>query len=253
MTNALRRWRWRLRGFFLLSPAAGYLAAFCFLVFVVQQTTARVEFAYGYSYSNALVSCFGLNWVLFSHGFFWQPVTYLFLHASLWHLALNVLTILLFGSGLEREIGSRQFLRIFFGGGILAGLGWMAVLAVLPFFSESSWTSSLPALLRNRFSALSGNESLAHAMCIGASGGVFALIGAYSALFPKRQVYLLLVVFPVRMKARTLALVLGLSTIVEAVLIQSQIAYAAHLSGGLAGFIYGMVLKKAGGERDEDE
>jgi membrane associated rhomboid family serine protease len=78
--------------------------------------------------------------------------------------------------------------------------------------------------------------------CIGASGGVFALIGAYAALFPRRETVVLVLVFPVRMRARTLAVFLGLATIVEAVLLRSQIAYAAHLAGGIAGYVYGLGL-----------
>jgi membrane associated rhomboid family serine protease len=83
-------------------------------------------------------------------------------------------------------------------------------------------------------------------MCIGASGAVFSLIGAYAAMFPKRQVYVLLIVFPLRISARWLAIVLGLLTIVEVVFIQAQVAYSAHVVGGLAGYAYGLWLKKRG-------
>ena len=67
---------------------------------------------------------------------------------------------------------------------------------------------------------------------------MFGLIGAYAALFPRREVYVLLLVVPVRMRASTLAWVLGLLTVAEAVFVQTQVAYAAHLAGGLAGFCY---------------
>jgi membrane associated rhomboid family serine protease len=49
---------------------------------------------------------------------------------------------------------------------------------------------------------------------------------------------MIFLVFPVRMKARTLAWTLGLFSVAEAVLVQSQIAHSAHLAGGLAGYLY---------------
>ena len=71
---------------------------------------------------------------------------------------------------------------------------------------------------------------------------MFALIGAYAALFPRREVTVLILFFPVRMKARTLAIFLGILTVIEAVVVESQIAYAAHLAGGVAGYMYGNSL-----------
>ena len=46
------------------------LAAVCLFVFLMQQTAARTEFVYGYSYGHVLLSCFGLNGALLSRGFF---------------------------------------------------------------------------------------------------------------------------------------------------------------------------------------
>ncbi|MDD4103039.1 MAG: rhomboid family intramembrane serine protease [Kiritimatiellae bacterium] len=222
----MRRWLWRLRGIIYAAPAAITLAAVCLAVLLMQRATSRVEFAYGYTFGNALVSCFGLTWPLLSRGFFWQPLTYMFLHDGWWHLALNMLTVLLFGSGLEQEIGGRRFWRVFLFGGVVGGIGWLAVTALLPY---------LPSALS------AGRQTLDNSLCIGASGGVFALIGAYAALFPQREVMLLLP-FPIRMRARTMAVLLGILTVAEAVFLQSQVAYAAHLGGGLAGYFLGKRL-----------
>lgn len=239
MITTVRRWLWRLRGLFFLAPAATTLAAVCFFVFLVQQVAGGVDFVYGYSFGQALVSCFGLNWPLLSHGFFWQPFTYMFLHAGWAHLGLNLLTVLLFGSALEMEIGGRRFWRVFLTGGVLGGLGWLAVTAALPHLPPmEALTRWMPQALRAWIGAGdTAGRSLDGALCIGASGGVFALIGAYAALFPRREVYVLLIVFPLRLKARTLAWLLGILTVVEAVFVQSQVAYAAHLAGGVAGYL----------------
>ena len=235
----LRRCLWRLRGFLYRAPAAISLAVACFFVFLVLRTTEQVTFVYGYKFSQVLVPCFGLNWPLLAHGFFWQPLTYMFLHASWAHLGLNMLTVLLFGSGLEAEIGSRRFWQVFLVGGVVGGLGWLGVTAAMPYMLPmASLTQWMPEAVRTWLGAGdTAGRSLDAALCIGASGGVFALIGAYAALFPRREVYVLLLVFPVRLKASTLAWVLGIMTVAEAVFVQSQVAYAAHLAGGLGGWL----------------
>ena len=249
----MRRWLWRLQGFFLWAPAARALALACLSVFLVQQVTSRFEFVYGYTYGQALVSCFGLNWPLLSHGFFWQPVTYLFLHASWLHLAFNMLTVLLFGSGVEMEVGSRRFWRIFIGGGVLAGLGWFAVAYALSFLPPfGNLTHWMPLAVRHGLGAgASVGKPWDAGLLIGASGGVFALIGTYAALFPNRTVYVLLVFFPVKLKARTLALLLVGLDVAAAVFVQSQVADAAHLSGCLAGYLYGRRLLRLGVAGDQ--
>lgn len=258
MIAMIRRGLWRLRGFLFLAPAATKLAALCLIIFLIQQTAARVDFVnvYGYrfSYAHALTSCFSLNWPLLSQGFLWQPVTYMFLHASWLHLGLNMLTVLLFGSGLECEIGGRRFWQVFLMGGVIGGIGWLAMTALLPHLPPlAALTHWMPQALRHWLDA-GGAEgrTLDNGLCIGASGGVFALIGAYAALFPKRVVYVLLVFIPVKLKARSLAWLLGALTVAEAVFVQSQVAYAAHLAGCLAGYLYGMRLRRLG-YADEEE
>jgi len=249
LVTTLRRWLWRLRGIFLLAPAATSLAAVCLFVFLIQRAAGGVEFVYGYSFGQALVSCFGLNWPLLSQGFFWQPLTYMFLHDGWAHLGLNMLTVLLFGSGLEAEIGGRRFWWLFLGCGVLGGVGWLAVTALLPYLPPmDALTLWMPEALQAWLHVgSSAGSTLETASCIGASGGVFALIGAYAACFPQRMVYgLFLFVIPFRLKARSLAWLLGVLTVAEAVFVQAQVAYAAHLVGGLAGYVYGMRLRKLG-------
>ena len=246
MIAMLRRCLWRLRGFLCKAPAAVTLVLVCLFVFLVVETASRTVFVQGYNFGQVLVSCFGLNGALFLNGFYWQPLTYMFLHANWAHLGLNMLTVLLFGSGLEADIGCRRFWQVFLVGGVVGGLGWLAITAALPFLPPAAvLTQWMPQAARAWLGAGDASRrSLGTALCVGASGGVFALIGAYAALFPRREVYLF-IPFPVRMKARTLAWVLGVVTVAEATLVQSQVAYAAHLAGGLGGWLLGMRMRRA--------
>lgn len=248
----MRRWLWRLRGLFFLAPAATKLAVVCLLIFLIQRTAAHVEFVYGYSYAQALVACFGLSWPLLTHGFFWQPVTYVFFHDGWAHLTFNMLVVLLFGSGLEIEIGGRRFWSVFLAGGVLGGLGWLGVTALLPFLpSLPDLTQGLPRAIRAWLPVAGAPATLNTALCVGASGGVFGIIGAYAALFPKRVVYLIFPV-PARMKARTLVLLLVGLDLAAAFFLQLRVAYPAHFAGCLAGVLYGLRLKRTGLFSDGD-
>jgi membrane associated rhomboid family serine protease len=152
-----------------------------------------------------------------------------------------MLTVLLFGAGLEADIGGRRFWRVVLVGGVVGGLGWLGVTAALPFLpSAGALTRWMPEAAR---AWLGTGAPTGAALCVGASGGVFALIGAYAALFPKREVYVF-IPFPVRLKARTLAWVLGVVTVAEAMFVQSQVAYAAHLAGGLGGWLLGLRMRR---------
>lgn len=246
MITLMRRGLWRLRSLFYFSPTALILAGVCFFVYSVTAIGSHVFF-YGRSYTEAIIALFGLNWTLLTQGFYWQPVTNIFLHVNGWHLFFNTLVILLFGSGVEAEVGSKRFLAIFFIGGIIGSLGWLAVLALSPYLPSlpdvAGW---VPAFVRTVLPKTTGYETLEGARCVGASGAVFSLIGAYAAMFPARKVYVLLIVIPLRLSARWLAIVIGILTIFEVVFIQAQVAYAAHMVGGLAGYAYGLWLKKRG-------
>jgi membrane associated rhomboid family serine protease len=147
----------------------------------------------------------------------WQPLTYLFLHGGLWHMIFNMLGLFFFGPETERTIGTRRFLALYFACGILAGLGWILI-------------SGTPA-----------------SQCLGASGAIFGVLGAFAGLFPERSVTLLVFfVIPVTLRARTLAVALGLFSLFSIISQPGQIAYAAHLVGGLAGYLYGLYVVNGG-------
>ncbi len=52
----------------------------------------------------------------------WRFVTAIFLHGGLAHLLYNIFALALFGSMLERLIGSTRFLMVFFVTGVLANI-----------------------------------------------------------------------------------------------------------------------------------
>lgn len=166
--------------------------------------------------TSPLQQSFGLSRDGMAAGKIWQLLTYMFLHGSFMHILGNMLGLFFFGSELESRLGSRRFLLLYLGGGAAGGLGWLLL------------------------SATGGD------VCIGASGAVLAVIGAFAALYPTRQITLLVFyVLPVTLKARTLALLIGGISLLLLRSGAGGIAHAAHLAGGAAGYLYG--LRIAGG------
>lgn len=139
----------------------------------------------------------------------WQPLTYMFVHGGFWHLLLNMLGLFFFGPDTERELGTKHFILLYLTCGILGGLGWLL------------------------FNGAHGGY------CLGASGAIFGVLGAFAALFPERRITLLIFfILPVTLKARTMAIGLGILTVVSMISMPGYIAYTAHLLGGLAGYGY---------------
>ena len=59
-------------------------------------------------------------------GEWWRLFTYMFLHANISHLAMNVLGLVWFGKLVERLYGTPRFLFLYFAAGLLSGLAHMA-------------------------------------------------------------------------------------------------------------------------------
>jgi len=151
---------------------------------------------------------FSLSWAGIRHMAIWTLITYIFLHGGFFHLLLNMLGLFFFGPDTERAIGSTRFAVLYLVCGILGGLGWLLFTA---------------------------NQTAG--FCIGASGAVFGILGAFAALFPERPITILVFfVLPVTMKARSLAIALAVFSLLATISQPGNIAYAAHLIGGLAGY-----------------
>ena len=140
----------------------------------------------------------------FEYWKFWQLGSYLFLHGGFWHIFFNMFILWMFGAELEREWGTKEFLKYYFLTGIGAG-----VFALL---------------------LMSGYQT------IGASGAVYGVMLAYALRYPDRLVYIYFL-FPVKVKYMMafLVLVSFFSTFGAS---GDGIAHAAHLGGIVVGFVY---------------
>lgn len=140
---------------------------------------------------------------------FWQLVSYGFLHGGLTHLFFNMFALYMFGSEIERELGTRRYLIYYF-----ASVVGAAVMHLLV-------THLMGGLLLPT---------------VGASGGVFGLLLAFGMFFPQRRI--LLLIPPIPMKAWVFVTLYGLIELAMGVFGTGQgVAHFAHLGGMLAGFL----------------
>ena len=144
----------------------------------------------------------------------WKIVTSLFIHANILHILFNMITLYFFGTYLLTLIGEVKFLTIYFLGGLLGNAFFMLWALYAP------WADPL-----DRYTT-----------AIGASGAIFAVMGAMAVLRPQAKALMFFVV-PLPLWVAVLFGFLILSII-------PGIAWQGHLGGLVLGLIAGFILKQ---------
>ncbi len=147
----------------------------------------------------------------------WMFVTHMFLHNGYLHLIYNLIALLLFGSILEKVIGSKNFLMVFFVSGIVAAS------ATIFFYNAA----------------------------VGASGAIFGVMGTLAVLRPKMVIWVYMI--PMYM---VIAVGIWAAIDMFGLLYQipgDNIAHAAHLFGMAYGIIYGLYIRNKYSEPKQKE
>lgn len=154
-----------------------------------------------------------INFGLWSKGTFldypWGLVTSMFLHDGFFHIFANMFTLYFFGSYVYRLLGTKKFLIVYLGGGIL---GSVFFILLAPPFS----------------------------LAIGASGAVFALGGALSVMRPSLRVF----IFPIPVPLPIWVAVIGGFFLLS---LLPFVAWEAHLGGLVFGLLAGYLFKQGTG------
>ncbi|MBC8097578.1 MAG: rhomboid family intramembrane serine protease [Akkermansiaceae bacterium] len=159
-------------------------------------------------------SHFALSVEGLARGYYWQLLTYQFLHGGVMHLLLNGWALYVFGRHVERAGGRVWFLLLYFLSGVSGGL--------LHIFAALVWPGYF------------------NYPVVGASAGVFGVVSAFAILWPHQRLRLLLFfVIPVNLGARSLLLInlalTGLGIAYPRSFFGGNIAHVAHLGGILTG------------------
>lgn len=166
--------------------------------------------------SDFILTSMGLNTIRFFHGYeFWRLFTSMFTHLSITHLGYNMLSLIIFGSRLEKYTGHGKFLFIYITSGLVAGLASVVFNYV-----------ALPTIMQvNTFG-------------IGASGAIFGIIG--SALAVSRTTGRDLE----DLSAFVIAAMAGIGIFMGFVNTETNVDNMAHLGGFISGYLITKMLLK---------
>lgn len=140
----------------------------------------------------------------------WTLITYMFMHAGIWHLLGNMLWLYWFGRLFLYFFSSKHLRGLYIVGGLLGGLLYIVAYNALPIFEGHLYSATL----------------------VGASASVLAIAIATAVREPEYQINLMFI-GPVRLKYFALFIVLF-----DILYVGSNNAggHIAHLGGALAGW-----------------
>ena len=165
-------------------------------------------FALGYVFPLVKVYM-ALNPAALLSGFVWQILTYMFAHADITHLLVNMLGLFIFGTAVERSMGSKEFLLFYLLTGTLAGITSFGI-----YVATGSW----------------------YTMLLGSSGAVYALLLAFAVLNPEARIFLY-GILPVRAPILVLGYA-GIEIASQLFSFRSSVAPLTHLAGFFWSWLY---------------
>ena len=149
------------------------------------------------------------RYILYRH-WYWQFLTYMFVHGSVSHFLFNMLSLYIFGTAVERRIGSREFTLYYLLCGTLCGVASYAMYYL-------------------------ANTNV---VLLGASGAIYALLILFSALYPRAVIYVFGII-PVQ--APLLIIMYFVIELAGGLFSYDGVAHMTHLFGLLFGLIYMLV------------
>ena len=177
----------------------------------------------------------GLHYVSAQSFHWWQPITYMFLHANFSHIFFNMFAVWMFGPMIEQHWGARRYAVYY----LICGLGAALI-------QELVWTAML-SNLAGSYSTASLAQIAYHLNTIGASGAVFGILFAFGWLYPDVPMFILFIPSPIRARVFVIIYALielfaGLGSV--AGLTADHVAHFAHLGGLLFGWLLVLYWKK---------
>lgn len=166
----------------------------------------------------------------------WQIVTYMFLHANIWHIFFNMFALFSFGPILEYTVGSKKFFNLYFISGIGAALFQLIVMAVEMYHYTGQFV--VPETFSSTDTVMIGKVSaIYYGSILGASGAVFGILIAFALLYPNME--LMIMFLPVPVKAKYIVPVYILIELFSGFSNRAgdNVAHFAHIGGALVGFL----------------
>jgi membrane associated rhomboid family serine protease len=201
--------RFRSDGGFGLNPVLAIIIAnLIFLVAVLVSGEGTYRFGeYGQVTSDRFTYYLGLIPYYFTSRP-WTIFTDMFIHAGIWHLLGNMITLYFFGMFLSRLVGHGKFLLVYFVGGVVGNALYLLL---------------APSL----------------SIAIGASGAIYAIAGALVVMMPTMRVAIWgILPLPLWLVILLFFVLWSLPNVVPG------IAWQAHIGGLVTGLIAGFFFRR---------
>lgn len=183
-------------------------------------------------YGIDLDDVLGLHFFLASHFRLHQFFTYMFMHAGVEHILLNMFALWMFGRIIEQVMGSKRFLTYYIICGLGAGLTQECAQYV-NYLVEG--LGAYEGVNVGGGTILSMSEYLNLWNTVGASGAIYGILLAFGMTFPEEKMFIIPI--PVPIKAKWFVLGYAVIELLSAFSNKGDhVAHMAHLGGMLFGF-----------------
>jgi len=202
----------------------------------------------------------------------WQILTHMFMHGganlqelSIMHILFNMFALWMFGTPVERSLGTKKFLFIYFSAGlgaVLFQLGYIYfdITSIISPLVEKGFPKSAiidalntSGLSESTVNPIIGPEKLEsleenfYTRMVGASGCIMGILAAFGMMNPNAK--LMLIFLPIPIKAKYFIPGIIILDIISAFTGQSffspsNTAYMAHVGGAVIGFLIMWYWKK---------
>lgn len=214
----------------------------------------------------ANVAIFGLSWLLpqlkdllalhyFDSPLFepYQLMTHIFMHASITHIFFNMYALVMFGSVIEKELGTQRFIILYF----VSAIGALLLHTGIVWYQFSDIDYEILELLKTEGAAviaegknysdtyLGGLNAQFNVGMVGASGAIMGLFISFGIMYPNARLQVMFI--PISIEAKyfmpvymLIELFLGIGNFEW-----DNIAHFAHLGGAILGGILMIFFKKS--------
>ncbi len=163
------------------------------------------------------------------HFHIYQIITHMFMHGGFFHLLFNMFVLWMFGTAMEKVLGSKTFIIFYLICGVFAAFTQLANYAY-EFHDIDSVVLNAADTARYQL-ILSRNAT------VGASGAIMGILAAFGYTYPDTKLFIMPIPFPIKAKWAILGIIAldvfgGVSKVAG-----DNVAHFAHLGGAVAGFI----------------
>ena len=160
----------------------------------------------------------------------WQIITHMFMHGGIWHIVFNMYALVMFGSIIERTIGAKKFLILYF----VCGLGAVALHLGVQYIQAQTY---LAGIANGSPNAAANYLALKSIPALGASGAIYGLLITYAMLFPDARLSLIFLPFT-SMSSKTWVIIFAAIELLTGITgTIDGVAHFAHLGGMLFGWL----------------